>query len=66
MSSARQEGAELDLGAGVNEEMLPKELADPTHPGGRGPGNSCLVLTVQEFRLPPRTGAQNSASDFGG
>lgn len=33
---------------------------------GQGPGNSRLVLTVQEFRLPPRTGAQNSASDFGG
>lgn len=43
MSSARQEGAELDLGAGVNEEMFPKELADPAHPGGWGPGNQSKV-----------------------
>lgn len=43
MSSARQEGAELDLGAGVSEEMFPKELADPTHPRGRGPGNQSKV-----------------------
>lgn len=43
MSSARQEGAELDLGAGVNEEMFPKKLAGPTDPGGRGPGNQSKV-----------------------
>ena len=34
--------------------------------GGQGPGYLCLVLTVQEFRLPPGTGAQNSASDLRG
>lgn len=43
MSSARQEGAELDLGAGVNEEMLLMELADTTHPRGWGPGNQSKV-----------------------
>ena len=43
MSPVKQEEAALDLEVGVDEDVLPKELADPTHPRDQGPGDQTKV-----------------------
>lgn len=43
MSPVKQEEAALDLEVGVDGDVLPRELADPTHPRDQGPGDPSKV-----------------------